>query len=559
MGKNLITTKPSIQTTLLVIMIAASSVLSGAPKPRLDSLLNVLDQTINEEEQFNSSKQKQINYLSSQLNNKYLPNENKYHIYCDLYKAYNTYNFDSANVYIIKSAQLAQKMNKPMWIEESKIQLALINARSGMFADAIEILKSIDKSKFNDELLILYYNTFVETYIYHIEYLEGSPVEKLVLNRNAYRDSLLGNTPPDSYDYVVNYTIKCIEDQTHEQSEKMLFDYFSKLKPDTREYSVITSLIAYHYQSKGNTELQQEYLAMSAISDLKAAVKENNSLRLLAILLFEEGQLDRANRYIKQSLEDANFYHARLRNLQIAKVLPIIDKAYQTDREIHEQKLTRLLSLVSLLSVILMVVIYFAFKQMRKVSRARSEIMSINAKLNELNENLQRANDEQKRTNSSLAEANLIKEQYIGSFLELTTEYIDKFDSFKTMVNRKVLAGQKNDLLRLTADSEDSVRDLKKLYESFDKAFLTIYPDFVTELNKLLREDEQYPVTGKSLNQELRIFALIRLGITDSNKIATFLHYSLRTVYNYRSKVKSKAHHPDEKFEEHVKHICSLV
>ena len=215
--------------------------------------------------------------------------------------------------------------------------------------------------------------------------------------------------------------------------------------------------------------------------------------------------------------------------------------------------------LVSLLSLVLMVAIYLVFKQMKKVSKAQQRIVEINGQLNELNTSLQEANETQKRSNAYLAEANLVKEQYIGSFLEISTEYTDKLDSFKTLVNRKIMAGQKNDLLRMTADSVDSIRDLKKLYESFDKAFLNIYPNFVEELNELLREDERYPIIPQTLNQELRIFALIRLGITDSNKMATFLHYSLRTIYNYRSKVKSKAITPDENFEERVKHLCSTL
>lgn len=549
-----------IKSLFLLCLVFNSSLISTfASTAKLDSLLNVLDETIADESKYNLVKRERIYRLNQLFENKSLPVEKRYQTYRDLSREYDSYNFDSARVYVVKSAQIAVELNNLTWIHESQIQLALIHARSGMFSDAFAILNSIDKSKMSSDHLVLYYKTYVETFIYQMEYLDGIDITKWLKSKNSYQDSLLAVAPPYGYDYVVYYGLKYIDERKFDASEAILLNYLDKLEKNTREYSVLTSILAFHYELKGKPELQKEYLAISAISDERAAVKENNSLRVLAIKLFEEGQVDRANRYIKKSLEDANFYHARLRNLQIAKVLPIIDKAFQTDREIHEKKLTRLLLLVSLLSLVLMVAIYLVFKQMKKVSKAQQRIVEINGQLNELNTSLQEANETQKRSNAYLAEANLVKEQYIGSFLEISTEYIDKLDSFKTLVNRKIMAGQKNDLLRMTADSVDSIRDLKKLYESFDKAFLNIYPNFVEELNELLREDERYPIIPQTLNQELRIFALIRLGITDSNKMATFLHYSLRTIYNYRSKVKSKAITPDENFEERVKHLCSTL
>jgi len=183
--------------------------------------------------------------------------------------------------------------------------------------------------------------------------------------------------------------------------------------------------------------------------------------------------------------------------------------------------------------------------------------VEINDQLKKLNQNLKGANEQQAQTNRSLAEANNIKEQFISSFLEICTVYIDKLEKLKQVINMKIKAGQINDVLRMTDSTQDTSRELKELYENFDQAFLNIYPNFVEELNKLLREEEYYKVLGDgNLNHELRVFALIRLGITDSHKMATFLHYSLRTIYNYRSKVKSKALAQNDYFEEKIKHLC---
>jgi len=304
---------------------------------------------------------------------------------------------------------------------------------------------------------------------------------------------------------------------------------------------------------------QKEYLAKSALSDIHAAVKENISLRSLAILLFEDNDISRANFYIKRSLEDANFYNARLRNIQIARVLPIIDKAYQIDRERQEKKMRFLFITASILSVILFIAVILIIKQNRKVSKAKKKLTETNEKLNILNEDLKLANLKQFETNNSLAEANHLKEQYIKSFLEICTEYIDRLENFKGIVNRKIKTGQTAEILKMTTSSQDNSKELKELYSNFDKAFLKIYPDFVKQINELLRPEERYQISDDyTLNQELRIFALIRLGVTNNNQIATFLHYTLRTIYNYRSKVKSKAINPDDNFETRIQNLGNI-
>jgi hypothetical protein len=194
---------------------------------------------------------------------------------------------------------------------------------------------------------------------------------------------------------------------------------------------------------------------------------------------------------------------------------------------------------------------------MKRLSKSQKEILQINNRLNQLIEELKLANDHQKKTNTSLAESNHIKEKFISNFLEICAEYINKLETFKITVNRRIKAGQINEILKMTTSTEDSARELKELYANFDKAFLSIYPNFVKEFNKLLRANEYYPISkDQSLNHELRIFALIKLGITDSNKIASFLHYTLRTVYNYRSRVKSKSLYQDDNFEDSIKQIC---
>jgi len=530
-----------------------STVFSQKP---LDKLLIELDSSIAKEKIYTHQKQIKINSLLKQIS---LTKDNSqlYHLYRDLSKQYEVFVADSAQLYTIEALEIANKLNNESFVTESNIQLARIKAKAGMFPFSLDILNKINKNKLQHQQLIDYYKAYLEVYIYWVEYQDGREVNELIKNKSIVQDSLINILPKDSYEYAINYSVKYIELKDFNKAEKILLEATDTVKPDTREFSILNSILAYLYQEKKDRDKEKFYLAKSAISDIHAAVKENISLRTLAILLFDDGDIQRANLYIKQSLEDANFYNARLRNIQIARVLPIIDKAYQLDREKQERKLRLLLIVVSVLSVILLVTIIFVINQIQKVSKAKKELTVINARLNELNNELQNANEKQTLTNRSLAEANHIKEEYIKSFLEICTEYIDRLENFKSIVNRKIKTGQTADIIKMTTTSaQDSTKELKELYNNFDKAFLKIYPNFVEEINKLLRPEEQYPISNdQNLNQELRVFALIRLGVTNNNQIATFLHYTLRTIYNYRSKVKSKAIHPDDNFEQLVQRI----
>lgn len=529
-----------------------------AQKP-MDSLLNELDQTISRQHIYTHQKQIKIKNLLRKVKNT-ADDETLYSLYRDLSRYYEVFVADSAQLFTNKALEVASRLNKESYIAESSIQLARIKAKAGMFPFSLEILEKINKSRLSKIQLVDYYKAYLEVYIYWIEYQDGRDVNELIEKKISVQDSLISILPKESYEYAINYGTKNIELKKFDTAEKVLLGAFDTVRPDTREFSILNSILAYLYQEKKDISKEQEFLIKSAISDIHAAVKENISLRTLAILLYDSGDVKRANFYIKQSLEDANFFNARLRNIQIARVLPIIDKAYQLDKEKQEKRLRFLLITVSILSIVLFTAIVFVIKQIKKLSRAKKELTVTNLKLNELNAELQQAYDRQALTNRSLAEANHIKEEYIKSFLEICTEYIDRLENFKTIVNRKIKTGQTTDIIKMTTSSaQDSSRELKELYNNFDKAFLKIYPNFVSELNKFLRPEERYPVNDdQTLNQELRVFALIRLGVTNNNQIATFLHYTLRTIYNYRSKVKSKAINPDDNFEILVQSIGTL-
>lgn len=222
----------------------------------------------------------------------------------------------------------------------------------------------------------------------------------------------------------------------------------------------------------------------------------------------------------------------------------------------QNQKLQLSLIIISALSLLLLAAIGYVYRQMKKLDSAQKHLADMNRKLQQLNEALSRSNNRLNTANKELSEANRIKEEYIGRFLSLCSTYIDKLDRFQKIVNKKIANGQISELLKLTRTAEFREKELNELYSNFDNAFLHLFPHFVEAFNSLLQEDALVlPKDNERLNTELRIFALIRLGIDDSSRIAEFLHYSVNTIYNYRAKVKNKARVPRDEFENLVKQI----
>lgn len=520
-------------------------------------LLNELDGAILNEDKYTARKDIYIDELREQLSNHSLTKDEQYVFYLNLAKVYETYRCDSTIVYVHKALDVAKGIGNKKWINDCMIQWARSEAKAGMLSKAGIILDGINLEELDKEQLIDFYMTDVQYCIFSIEYQDEYDINDLLKKKKDSQDALLNIADPQSFEYVYILALHYTDQGQYENAEKVLVEYLPNVRPYTKEMAKISSLLSYVYQLLNNTNKQKEYLIISAIADTKASVKENISLRELATILYQENDLVRANRYIKKSMEDANFYNARLRNIQISKVLPIINEAYQLDVDNQRYKLRGLLIIVSLLSIVLLTVIIVVVLQMKKLSTAKKCIEDVNIQLNNLNKELKVMNDRQAQTNEHLLESNNIKEFFISSFLEISMEYIEKHRAFKQLVYRKIKTEQIADVMKLVS-KEDTEKEYKELYANFDNVFLGIYPTFVEEFNELLRPEERYSLSeDKLLNHELRVFALIKLGVKDTNRITSFLNYAPRTVYNYRSKVKTKALNTDEDFEERVKSLCS--
>jgi cbb3-type cytochrome oxidase subunit 3 len=373
---------------------------------------------------------------------------------------------------------------------------------------------------------------------------------------DAYRDSLLRRLPPDS-ELCLSIREAAHRDAGQLEAAFQLNDMrLSRALAGTPEHALVTFHRSVLFHRTGNEEKEIYYLTLSALSDVQSAIKDHASLWTLAQLLYEKGDIERAYRYIRFSWDETNFYNTRLRSMQSAGILSLIDKTYQAITEKHNHTLQRYLLLISTLTLLLIAAVFYIYRQMKRLRTTGRHLKSANGQLELLNDELSQMNSCLQHTNLELSESNLIKEEYIARFIKLCSVYIDKLDAYRRMVSKKLIKGQQHELLEITRSPNALDSELDELYTNFDTAFLHLFPDFVNKFNALLQNDGKIVLKKEELlNTELRIFALIRLGIDDSSQIAEFLRYSVNTIYNYRAKVKNKARIQRDDFENQVKMI----
>lgn len=544
-------------------------------KNEIDSLLTVLDKTLADRNTYIKEKELRISSLKESLDKPSVFPEQKYSIHARLYEEYTKYIYDSAFHYIDKNLKICRELYNGEWATDTKMNLSYLLSTIGLGKESLDNLSTIDRTTLLQYQKARYYQSYQQAYNCLADFASDTKYAPEYYRKSSfYRDSAIMFMDTLSHEYQKEKINRMVSEGKREKAKKFILNYMQRFKSGSREYAVLANSVASIYGGDGDIENRKKYLILSALSDIRGAIRENSSLRELAILLYENGEIDKAYEYMKHSMEDANFYNARLRSIQISRIQPIIDRAYQVKNDRQRQSLKIYLLFISILSVFLLGAIIYIYRQIKKLSKARKELHEANIMLKELNQHLSEANEQQKELNSNLKnangrlgdlnrelwEANHVKEEYIGHFLDLCSTYIDKLEDYRKMVNRKVSSGQIEDLFKLTKSSHTIDAELKEFYMNFDTTFLNLYPTFVQEFNALLSEGEQFTLKkGELLNTELRIFALIRLGITDSSKIANFLRYSAQTIYNYRTKVKNKAAGSRDEFEENVMKIGSFI
>lgn len=544
---------------IFTFLLALVSISSWASQ-KLDSLFNVLDQTIEEQAVYVNVREERIGNLKSKLMQNKHDFSQQYALNFMLYEEYKVFVCDSAIHYLNKNMALAIQTGNRQWEDETALKLSHSLASSGMFSESRKWLESVNKANLNAEFITDYYLCYEHLYneLSLNTHDRWNEKEYRSLAR-AYKDSILTVLNPESEAYLVASENIYLDGKEFQKAEEINDKRLSRTTFGTPEYAVVAFWRALLYRELKDTDKYQEWLALSAISDLRSAVKDNASLCMLADYLYDIGDINRSYIYIRQALDDANFYNARLRSLQIASIQTVINKTFQAKNEQQNRELKNNLIMISVLSILLLFALLYIYRQMNKLTIARDHLQKANQQLHELNNELNTMNNQLQGVNFELSESNHIKEEYIGYFLGLCSTYLDKLDAYRRMVSKQIMAGKVPELLKTTKSTQIMDNELADFYANFDTTFLRLYPSFVDDFNALLINEEKVVLKkGELLNTELRIFALIRLGIEDSSKIAELLRYSVNTIYNYRAKVKNKAKGSREDFEDLVKKIGSF-
>ncbi|MFF5383281.1 DUF6377 domain-containing protein [Pedobacter suwonensis] len=548
--------KKSFCVCLLILFIAQTSFARQDDDSTLDFL-------IRNKGIYTQVKEQEISRIKHKKNTS-LSKKQLYEINKQLYYEYKTFISDSAIFYAVENLRIAESLNDEKAKLETKLILAATYSVAGMFFEGLDLLKSINPKKLQPDLLVSYYDTYKLLYGY---YSQNNIHTSSYLEKSAsYRDSLLQVLDPQSTHYKIVFSEKLFDSNRLAEAKDILIALLNDTKEESHLKAVLAYALANIYKKEGNIEMQKKYYTISAISDIKNNIKENASLQALATVLYNTGDIERAYQCIKSSMEDAIFCNAHLRTFEISRIFPIIDKAYQDKALKQKNELKTFLILISILSFFLILAVVYVYGQMKKVSRIRAKLHNSNLMLNEVNGNIQETNDKLKVVNnqlsivnSELTEANQIKEFYIGHFLDLCSTYINKLQKFQSSLNRKLMENKKEELFKMLRSNEMINNEVKELYDHFDHIFLHLYPNFIDDFNSLLLEEERFTLKpNELLNVELRIFALIRLGITDSSKISNFLHYSTNTIYSYRTRIRNKAAVPRQEFESMVMKIGSI-
>ena len=507
-----------------------------------DSLLRALDKVVSERAKYTKIKEAKIQELK-QRKIHLTSQEDRYLINREIIDQYSSFICDSAECYILENYKIACEMNNEDFITESKLRFCYVYSLSGLFLQVTKILESIDYEALPNHYKAWHCWNNIRYYENLIIYTDDTRFSKEYEESKAqYRDKVMAILYDQSDEYKKELAFKLQQAGQFSEAVELLIPIFEKQDPGTHAYAMAAMSLAKVHKLEGKTKEQKYYLILAAITDLQLAVKENEALLSLAINLYEHDDIDRAYNYIKVALDDALFYNARFKNSVIARVQPIIEDTYLQKIESQRHNLKFYSILISLFVVALMITLYFNYRHMKAVSKAREELRIMNDKL--------------LRLNQKLDEANLVKEKYIGYFMNQCAVYINKLYEYRKNVNRKIKTGQISSLY--ASSTSELEKEVEELGSNFDKAFLKLYPNFIEEFNSLLKPQERYTLQEGQLNTELRIFALIRLGITDVSQIAVFLRYSLQTVYNYKSKVKGKSIIDSDQFEEEIKKIGSL-
>ena len=509
--------------------------------------LSKLDNSLAHREQFERQHVERIEGLKKELSKiEKLPNKKSddryYELMYQLYNEYKSYCYDSAHHYADECLAVAKLNQQDDRIIEASNAVSFTLISAGFLTEANEVLKSIDRSKLSGRLLEDYYEHNSQLWRAQADYVREEPFyTKYITQSNAYLDSLKQMLPPNSARWWSCMGSRQMRDHQFQQALESFNKVLALCDSDLHMKAMTTAEMAWAYIYLDNEDKAIDYFAQSAIYDNETATREITALYHLSRLIYKKGDHERASVYVHQALDDVQFYNSRLRKIEIGDILPIIER----DRYEAVSSQRNWLIAASCLFVLLSAVILYSYWFIRKKNRTLTDAReTIATQLHQL-----------QAANRQLKEDDKIKNAYIGRSFYTNSEFIAKLEKLYLMIDRKIVARQYDDLRSMMKLSTLNA-ERENMYEAFDQTFLKIFPDFVQKYNLLFEEkDRKLPPNEHSLTSEMRIFALIRLGITDSERIAKFLNYSVHTVNTYKTRIKNRSIVENEQFESRIMEI----
>lgn len=506
-----------------------------------------LDEALQNQDVYVTEKKETIQRLKRRLAaNPNAGPEARFEIMDALCKQYRSYIYDSAFSYAQKLIRISYSLHDEEKIGYAKTQMGFITLSAGMFKETFDTLNSVSISRLDDPTKLEFYALMARVLYDLCDYNKDTYYCEIYIDMaDTYVEFATRMADPDSYTFLYLNGLHDLRELRTDEAIK----YLDRLLDGTIEltnnqFAITTSTLSYLHLKLGDTTRAINLLAEACISDLKSATKETLAMTRLAELMYMTGHVEEAYRYINQSMDDANFYGAKQRKSEVGAILPIIAASRLSDVDTQRKTLLRYsigLTALSMLTIIFAVSTFLQFRKLRRKDRL-----------------IQKTNEDLQETNSKLSEANKIKEEYLGYYFNINSEYIEKIEKFKRSVDQKLISKQYDDI-RYVMGRIDLKNEREKLYYSFDKVFLKLFPDFVETFNSYFNEEDRITLEkDQLLNTELRIFALIRMGISDSDKLAKILGYSVNTIYAYKNRIKSKSKISNDEFEKRIMEIEAI-
>ena len=519
---------------------------SAYSSTKIDSILAQLKVELSRKNIYDDKKELRIKALKAKLESTPKTNFNTQYYLCDkLYEEYKVYQFDSAYFYTQKLLDISRSIKNVSKENETRIKVGFLLVSAGMFKESFDCLNHINVSSLNDSSKREYYSIKSRAFSDLAEYNSDknySPSDKAQAIK--YIDSAIALSKPNSFDWLYSQGDKqVILSQLQQPSP-----YFTKLLDSytiSEHHRAMVSTGLSFFYNKPNQYDQRVYLmAVGAINDIRSSTKETLALFKLGQELYQNGNVQDAYTFIKQAMDDAQFYGARLRKIKIGAVLPVVSAQINIATEKEKNKFLVYFLSIAVVAILISLVSFIVFIQLKRL-KVKEKIIE------EKNELLE-------KINGKLIEDTHIKEEYIGYFFNVISGYILKLEKLKRNVERKITIKKYDDVL-LSVNEINIKKERETLFYTFDHIFLKIFPNFISTFNSLFKKEDQiWPKDNEVLNTDLRIFALMRLGISDVETIANILEYSVNTIYVYKMRIKAKALVPSDEFDHRIMDIKAI-